>query len=104
MRLTCRLCLFLLFLLCLCKRIRANADSRFCLRSVDMIPVMMQKGYKANGWLGLILGTRFYYSFYDAAADDDTAFEKRMEAVVREIGGRGKHQRHVPEAVPPARA
>ena len=31
-----------------------------------MIPVMMQKGYKANGWLGLILGTRFYYSFHDA--------------------------------------
>ena len=71
-------------------------------RSVDMIPLMMQKGYKANGWLGLILGTRLYYSFHDAEADDDAAFEKRMEAVVREIGGRGKHQ--LPESVPPMRA
>ena len=29
-------------------------------QNVDMIPLMMQQGYKANGWLGLILGTRLY--------------------------------------------
>ena len=67
-----------------------------------MIPLMMQKGYKAKGWLGLILGTRMYYNFHGAEVDDDAAFEKRMDAVVREIGDRGKPQLH--EAVPPTRA
>ena len=68
--------------------------------SVDMIPLLMQKGYKANGWLGLILGTRLYYSFYDAELDDDAVFEQRVEGLAREIGGRG--MRRVPESVPPA--
>ena len=65
-----------------------------------MIPLLMQKGYRANGWLGLILGTRLYYSFYDAELDDDAVFEQRVEGLAREIGGRG--MRRVPESVPPA--
>ena len=28
---------------------------------VDMIPLMMQQGYKAKGWLGLILGQSVWY-------------------------------------------
>ena len=46
-----------------------------------MIPLLMQKGYRANGWLGLILGTRLYYSFYDAELDDDAVFEQRVLSV-----------------------
>eukprot|EP01045_Picozoa_sp_COSAG04_P045547 COSAG04_NODE_16024_length_512_cov_0.980630_1_plen_80_part_10 len=68
-----------------------------------MIPLMMQKGYKANGWLGLILGTRLYYSYHGAESDDDAAFEKRMDALCRELGSRGQHQQ-LSEAVPPAPA
>ena len=51
--------------------------------SVDMIPLLLQKGYKANGWLGLILGTRLYYPFYSAESDDEAAFENRMDKLVR---------------------
>ena len=65
-----------------------TADCLLLAASVDMIPCMMQKGYKAKGWLGLILGTRLYYNFHGAEVDDDAAFEKRMDAVVREIGDR----------------
>ena len=77
------------------------ADRLLLAASVDMIPLMMQKGYKAKGWLGLILGTRLYYTFHGAEVDDDAAFEKQMDAVAREIGDRGKHR--LQEAVPPAR-
>ena len=33
---------------------------------------------------------RMYYAFYGAESDDDAAFEKRVDSVVREIGERGK--------------
>jgi len=64
-----------------------------------MIPLMMSKGYSAKGWLGLILGTRVWYGFWDADQDDDAAFERRLDVVLREIGDRGKIQ--ISEAVPP---
>ena len=37
-------------------------------QDVDMIPLMVQEGYKAKGWLGLFLGTRMWYPFVSAAA------------------------------------
>ena len=67
-----------------------------------MVPLMMQKGYRANGWLGLILGTRLYYSFAGAESGDEAAFEQRMDGLCREIGNRGQHQ--LSEYVPTARA
>ena len=67
-----------------------------------MIPLMMQKDYSPKGWLGLILGTRMWYSMWDAEKDDDDAFERRVDSVVREIGDRGKVM--LPEAVPPPAA
>ena len=65
----------------------------------DMIALMLQKDYKANGWLGLILGTRLWYGFWDADEDDDAAFEKRVDGLCNEIGDRGRLM--LPEAVPP---
>lgn len=38
---------------------------------------------------------------WDADKDDDAAFERRMDAVVREIGDRGRVLTTVPERVPP---
>ena len=89
-----------------------------------MIPLMMTQGYKPKGvreilssvttfccgnlllrlfvsaqWLGLILGTRLWYAFSGAESDDDAAFERRLDAVCREIGDRGKVG--VSEGVPP---
>eukprot|EP01043_Picozoa_sp_COSAG02_P000790 COSAG02_NODE_16_length_56207_cov_9.816122_7_plen_285_part_00 len=51
--------------------------------------------------VGLIMGTRLWYAMFDADADDDAAFERRIDAVVREIGDRGKVMTTVSEAVPP---
>ena len=47
------------------------------------------------------MGTRLWYALWDAAKDDDDAFERRLDSVVREIGERGKVM--VSEAVPPLR-
>jgi hypothetical protein len=68
-------------------------------QELDMIPLMVQQDYKPQGWLGLILGTRMWYAFWDAERDDDAAFDRRLGSVVREIGERGKVILH--EAVPP---
>ena len=67
---------------------------------VDMIPLMMQNGYKARGWLGLIMGTRLYYKFVGDDLDDEAVFEARVESLAREIGDRGKQK--LPEAVRPS--
>eukprot|EP01050_Picozoa_sp_SAG11_P051153 SAG11_NODE_28914_length_316_cov_0.930876_1_plen_104_part_11 len=65
---------------------------------LDMIPMMMVADYKPRGWLGMILGSRLYYAFYGEL--DEREFGDRMDALVREIGDRGR----VAEAVPPASA
>ena len=51
--------------------------------------------------VGLMLGTRLWYAMWDAENDDDDAFERRLDSVVREVGERGKLL--VAESVPPAR-
>ena len=51
--------------------------------------------------VGLIMGTRMWYAMWDAEKDDDAAFERRLDNVVREIGERGKAL--LPEAVTPFR-
>jgi hypothetical protein len=58
--------------------------------SVDMIPLMMQEGYTPKAWLGLIMGTRLWYPFFESSVDTDTKFERQMDALTREIVDRGK--------------
>ena len=48
----------------------------------------MEKDFSPKGWLGLILGTRMWYAFWEADQDDDAAFETRLDRVVREIGAK----------------
>ncbi len=38
-------------------------------------------------------GTRLWYPFWNAEEDDDAAFERRVDPVVREIGDRAKRMR-----------
>ena len=52
-------------------------------QELDMIPLMMERGFKPKGWLGLILGTRLYYRFYPSAVETDDAFVQQMDAVTR---------------------
>ena len=78
----------------------------------DLVPLMMEDGYQAKGWLGLILGTRMYYRFSPAAVATEEAFTESLNSLTREIDLRGKKPQSanrataatsavIPEAVPP---
>ncbi len=74
---------------------------------VDMVPLMMQKNYTAKGWLGILLGSRLYYPFFEETEHEDQAtFEKRVDALARELGNRGKTgvktNACISEGVPPS--
>jgi len=62
---------------------------------------MMEHQYSPSGWLGLLLGTRLFYRFHDSAIDTDEKFNSQMDAVVREIGERGKPGLLSAAAAPP---
>ena len=62
---------------------------------------MMQQGFKAKGWLGLILGQSLWYAFFESAVPTDEKFMQTMDSLVREIGDRGKIKTKVSEFVPP---
>ena len=50
--------------------------------------------------VGLILGTRLYYSYFPSAVPTEAAFQQRTDELTREIGERGK--RPAPAPVPAA--
>ena len=75
---------------------------------------MMERHYKPTGWLGLLLGTRLYFSFDDDAVATHEAFMQQIDLVESELGERGKVEataaaaaaaaaavRLAPEGVPP---
>lgn len=41
---------------------------------VPMVPLVMEDGYIASGWLGMLLGTKIYFNFHPAAVETDAAF------------------------------
>ena len=54
----------------------------------DMIPLMMEDGYRPNGWLGMLLGVRLWYGLYGMVLESDQAFEGKIEELSRELGER----------------
>jgi hypothetical protein len=59
-------------------------------REKDMVPLMLEEGYRADGWLGMLLGTRLWYGFSGLVLASEAAFEGKMEELCRELGERGK--------------
>jgi hypothetical protein len=59
-------------------------------REKEMVPLMMEEGYRADGWLGMLLGTRLWYSCCGSVLSSEAAFEGKMEELCRELGDRGK--------------
>lgn len=54
------------------------------------VPLMMEDGYEADGWLGLLLGTTLWHAMYGTTLSSDDAFDSRMSNLAREIGDRGR--------------
>ena len=51
----------------------------------DIIPLMMQRNYKPDGWLGFLLGTKFWIDFHSK-----TVVKPGVTKLIKELGGRGK--------------
>ena len=82
-------------------RMEANYAST---TGVEMIALMMVANFKANGWLGMVLGTKLWHAFYDCEKDDEQTFSKRMDSLVNEIGDRAlfsERRAEIGEGVPP---
>ncbi|XP_048584283.1 uncharacterized protein LOC5504951 [Nematostella vectensis] len=50
-----------------------------------IVPLMMENGYKPDGWLGMIMGSKLYFNFAPGNNIRETA-----EKLMREIGEKGK--------------
>jgi hypothetical protein len=59
-------------------------------REKEMVPLMMEEGYRADGWLGMLLGTRLWYGFCGTVLSSEGAFEGKVEELCRELGERGQ--------------
>ena len=46
-----------------------------------LIPLMAQKGYNANGWLGLLLNTALWFPMYGLEDADDATFEAKVRKI-----------------------
>ena len=51
----------------------------------DIIPLMMQRNYKPDGWLGMLVGTKFWIDFHSKHL-----IEQGVTKLIKELGGRGK--------------
>ena len=54
-------------------------------RQKDIIPLMMQRNYTPDGWLGILVGTKLWIDF-----QNKQAINSGVAKLIKELGGRGK--------------
>lgn len=50
-----------------------------------MIPLMLEDGYTASGWLGLLLGSKLWYGFTGSVLQNDVAFANMIDQVSKTL-------------------
>ena len=63
---------------------RSEAEYAYQLRK-DIIPLMMQRKYRGDGWLGMLVGTKLWFEF-----NSQQSIEPGVTKLIKELGGRGK--------------
>ncbi|XP_073253469.1 uncharacterized protein [Porites lutea] len=63
---------------------RSEAEYAYQLRK-DIIPLMMQRKYRGDGWLGMLVGTKLWFDF-----NSQQSIEPSVTKLIKELGGRGK--------------
>ena len=61
-----------------------EAEYAFTLRK-DIVPLMMESNYRADGWLGMIMGSKLWIDFSSGQNISDS-----IEKLKKELGMRGK--------------
>ena len=56
------------------------------------VPLILEASYRPKGWLGIMLGSRLYYEFTEAALADQANWERLADGVAVEV------RRHAPSA------
>jgi len=79
-----------LVLMCMSQKYKDSPNCRlegeYCMnRRVAFCPLMMQEGYKPDGWLGITLGAKLWYDF-----TNENDWESKLSELVKAIGNRGK--------------
>ena len=77
-------------LICLSERYKESpncrAEAKYAFKKrKDIIPLMMQRNYRPDGWLGFILGEKFWHDF-----QSKHVLEQSVTKLIRELGARGK--------------
>ena len=57
----------------------------------DVIPLMMDSKYRPDGWLGFIVGSKFWIDFSEKHKLDSS-----LDTLIRELGNRGKFEPQEP--------
>ena len=55
----------------------------------DIIPLMMENKYRPDGWLGFIVGSKFWIDF-----SEKHKLDMNTDKLMRELGSRGKITDH----------
>ena len=63
---------------------RSEAEYAYQLRK-DIIPLMMQRKYRGDGWLGMLVGTKLWFDF-----NSQQSIEPSVTKLIKELGDRGK--------------
>ena len=52
---------------------------------------MLEDGYQADGWLGMLIGTHaMWHGFYGTVLTDESLFELKVSELCQDIGERGR--------------
>ncbi|XP_076444160.1 uncharacterized protein LOC143282413 [Babylonia areolata] len=63
---------------------RTEAEYAFALHK-PIIPLLMERNYKPDGWLGILRGSKLFFDF-----SGKYPYEKKLEELVKELGQRGR--------------
>ena len=67
----------------------------------EMLPLLLEEGYKPSGWLGMLLGVRLWYGFYGKALSTEAAFETKVTELCRELDTKLDRCSQQPQPLPP---
>ncbi|XP_071789449.1 uncharacterized protein [Asterias amurensis] len=54
-------------------------------QNIPIVPLLVEKDYSADGWLGALVGTLLYFKFFE-----DAQLEQNLPYLVQELGNRAK--------------
>ena len=75
------ICGFLIVLKRYCIQFLLLLEAEYCFQlRKPIIPLNMEDGYRADGWLGMLIGTKFFYDF-----SGRYPFDEKIDGLLKEL-------------------